>query len=35
MYVFIYLDAPGLSCGMRDLRCGTQALSCGIRDLVP
>ena len=31
----IYLAAPGLSCHMRGLQCGTQILHCSTWDLVP
>ena len=41
-YLLTYLAAPGLSCGMQDLRChvwdlhcGMRTLSCGMWDLVP
>ena len=34
-YLFIYLAAPGLSCGMRDLHCCVRDLRCGMQGLVP
>ena len=35
MFSFIYLAAPGLSCGTQALTYGMWALTCGMWDLVP
>ena len=34
-YLFIYLAASGLSCGMQDICCHMWDLHCGMWDLVP